>query len=142
MIPGIDYIAISISYLCHDGHGNYLFAKRGKNCRDEWGMWDNGGGKLELGDCVEERLAKEIKEEYCADIIESEFLGYRDVHREHDGKSTHWIALTFKVRIDRSKVKIGEPHKFDDIGWFTLDKLPSPLHSQFEISLKKFHEKL
>jgi len=34
----------------------------------------------------------EIKEEYCTDVLGFDFLGYRDVHREHNGKKTHWIA--------------------------------------------------
>jgi hypothetical protein len=32
--------------------------------------------------------------------------------------------LDFKVLVDPGKVAIGEPHKFSDLKWFTLDKLP------------------
>jgi len=32
----------------------------------------------------------------------------------------------------------GEPHKFDEIGWFKLDNPPSPLHSQLPSALKKY----
>ena len=97
-----------------------MFNKRSKNCRDEIGTWDQGGGGLEFGETVENTLRKEIMEEYCTDVLDFEFLGYRDVHRENDGVKTHWIALDFKVLVDKSKVKIGEPHKFDEIGWFKL----------------------
>lgn len=85
---------------------------------------------------------KEISEEYCTDILDYEFLGYRDVHREHEGQKTHWIALDFKVRIDKSKVSNGEPHKFDAVEWFTLDNLPSPLHSQVPHILKIYEKEL
>jgi hypothetical protein len=74
--------------------------------------------------------------------LDYEFLGYRDVHREHNGKKTHWIALDFKVLIDREKVKNGEPHKFDAVEWFTLKTLPKPLHSQFPNFLKLYKEKI
>ena len=59
-----------------------------------------------------------------------------------NGKKTHWISLDFKVKVDRTKVANGEPHKFDEIGWFTLDQLPSPMHSTFPMILKQYREKL
>ena len=142
MKRGEDYTGVAVVYFCHDGQGNFLLNKRGVNCRDEHGTWDPGGGGIEFGDTVENSLKKEIKEEYCTDVIEFEFLGFRDVHREHNGKKTHWIALDFKVFVDRNKVGNGEPHKFDAVEWFTLDKLPTPLHSQFPTFLKLYKTKL
>jgi 8-oxo-dGTP diphosphatase len=140
---GFDYIGNTVTFVCHDGEGNYLLAKRSVNCRDEHGTWDPGGGGIDWGDTVEHTLEKEIAEEYCTTILEKEFLGYRDVHRiAPDGRPTHWIALDFKVLVDRSTVKIGEPHKFDEIGWFTLDSLPSPLHSQFPTALTQYKGRL
>lgn len=142
MKKGEDYTGVSVIYLCHDGHGNFLLAKRGKNCRDENGRWDIGGGGLEFNDTVEETLKKEIKEEYSTEVLNFEFLGYRDVHREQNGKKTHWIALDFKVLVDRDKVKNGEPHKFDDVKWFKLDEFPEPLHSQLPAFLKDYKDRI
>lgn len=117
-------------------------AKRSKNARDEQGKWDIGGGGVEFGETVEHTLKKEIKEEYNAEVRDFEFLGFRDVHRLHNGSATHWIGLDFKVLIDPTNVKINEPHKFDEIGWFGLDNLPQPSHSQFPEFLEKYREKL
>jgi len=128
MQKGIDYVGVVVCYLCHDGQGNILFNKRGANARDEQGKWDVGGGGLEFGDTVEETLKKEIKEEYCVDVMNFEFLGYRDLLRELNGKKTHWLTLDFIVLLNRELVKNGEPHKFDEVGWFSPNKLPSPLH--------------
>jgi 8-oxo-dGTP pyrophosphatase MutT (NUDIX family) len=139
---GIDHVGVTVVFLCHDGEGNYLLNKRNTNCRDEHGRWCPGGGGLELHDTVEDTLAKEIAEEYCTDIIDKEFLGYRDVHREHEGAKTHWIALDFRVHIDRAKVRNGEPHKFDDLQWFRLEDFPEPLHSQFPHFLEKYGDRL
>jgi ADP-ribose pyrophosphatase YjhB (NUDIX family) len=139
---GVDHIGVTIIFICHDGKGNILMAKRSVNCRDEHGAWDNGGGGLELHDAVENTLRAEIKQEYCADVLEYEFLGYRDVHREIKGIKTHWISLDFKVLVDPKQVKIGEPHKFDEIGWFTLDALPSPVHSQIPFTYQKYRDRL
>lgn len=142
MKKGEDYIGVTVSYFCHDGAGNFVLSKRSVNCRDEHGRWDNGGGGLEFGDGVEDTLKKEIAEEYGARVIEHEFLGYREAHREHDGKRTHWIALYFKVLVDPAEVKNCEPHKFDAVEWFQLDALPHPLHSQLPRALEQFREQL
>jgi 8-oxo-dGTP pyrophosphatase MutT (NUDIX family) len=142
MRKGIDFIGNTVVFACHDGEGNYLLSKRGENCRDEQGTWDPGGGGVELHDTVESTLRKEVQEEYCTDVLDFEFLGFRDVHRVSNGNPTHWIALDFKVRIDPSKVKNGEPHKLDEIGWFRLDSLPSPLHSQFPNFLQLYGHRL
>jgi hypothetical protein len=64
------------------------------------------------------------------------------VHRENTGVRSHWIALDFKVLIDRSKVKNGEPHKADAIAWYTLDALPSPMHSQWPVFFGLYEGKL
>jgi 8-oxo-dGTP pyrophosphatase MutT (NUDIX family) len=130
MKKGVDHIGVCIVYFCHDGQGKFVMAKRSQQARDEQGCWDIGGGGLEFGDTVDETIHKEIKEEYNTDIISYEFLGHRDVHRVNNGQPTHWVALDFKVLVDAKKVKNNEPHKFDEIGWFTFDDLPQQVHSQ------------
>jgi 8-oxo-dGTP diphosphatase len=139
---GIDFTGVTIVYFCHDGKGNFVMSKRGKNSRDEQGRWDIGGGGLEFGDTVENTIRKEIKEEYCTEVISYEFLGYRDVHRMRDGKKDHWVALDFKVLIDPKKVKNGEPHKFDDVQLFRFETMPNPVHSQFPKFLELYKRKL
>ena len=142
MKKGVDCIGVTVVYFCHDGQGKVLFAKRSQNVRDEQGRWDIGGGAVEFGERAEQVLKREIKEEYNADVISFEFLGFRDVHRVHDGQPTNWIGLDFKVLIDPKNVKIGEPDKFDDIGWFKLDERPTPNHSQLPEFLEKYRGKL
>ncbi|MFH1211853.1 MAG: NUDIX domain-containing protein [Candidatus Woesearchaeota archaeon] len=142
MIAGVDYIGVSIVFACHDGKGNYLLHKRSDNCRDEHGRWDCGSGELEFGENVADTLKKEIKEEFCTDVLDYEFLGFRDVHRTHQGKKTHWIAIDFKVHIDRNKVKNGEPKKFEKLGWFKIGDLPEPRHSQLPEFLDKYESNL
>jgi 8-oxo-dGTP pyrophosphatase MutT (NUDIX family) len=142
MKKGVDFVGVSVSYFCHDGAGNYVMQKRGPNCRDEHGRWDCGGGGLEFEDSVLETLHKEILEEYGVEPLEYEFLGFRDAFREHDGVKTRWVVLDYRVLVDREKVKNGEPHKFTDIGWFRLDALPEPMHSQFDTAFAQYKERL
>lgn len=142
MQKGIDFIGVCVVYFCHDGKGNFLMAKRKSTTRDEHGRWDIGGGGVEFGDQIEDTIKKEIKEEYCADVLQTEFLGYRDVHRIHEGKKTHWVALDFKVLVNSSQVANGEPHKFEAVEWFTLNTIPKNHHSQFPIFLEMYEKKL
>ena len=142
MKPGIDHTGVTVVFLCHDGKGNVLLSKRSPACRDEHGRWDLGAGSLELGHTVEDTIKREIKEEYGTDVLESEFLGYHDIHRTNDGQKTHWVALYFKVLVDRGKARNAEPHKFEEVRWFPLTDLPTPLHSQFPAFLRDYGDKL
>lgn len=142
MNKGVDYTGVTIVAICHDGNGEYLLNKRNENCRDEHGRWDLCAGGLETHDTVEDTLRKEIGEEFGTEVRAIEFLGYRDVHREHNGTQTHWIALDFKVEIDREKAHNAEPHKFDEVGWFRIDAFPEPMHSQYPHFYAQYGDRL
>lgn len=130
MKKGVDFTGVAVVFFCHDGQGNFVMQKRGQGCRDERGVWDIGGGGLKFNEQVEEGIRREVREEYGAEVKACEFLGYRDVHREQEGVSTHWIALDFKVLVDREQVKANEPEKFDGLEWFTLETMPTEVHSE------------
>jgi len=131
---GVDYIGVSASFVIHDGSGRVLLQKRGPKARDEQGNWDVGGGAIEFGESIIEAVKREVFEELMVVPLEIEFLTAYDAHRELNGRPTHWIAIMHSVKVDPNEVKIGEPHKISEIGWFTSDNLPSPLHSQFHKS--------
>ncbi|MCA9351035.1 NUDIX domain-containing protein [Candidatus Saccharibacteria bacterium] len=128
---GVDYIGISASFVVHDGQGRVLLQKRGQRARDENGKWDVGGGAIEFGESISEAVSREIFEELCVMPMSIDFLTVYDAFRVNKSIKTHWVAIMHAVQVDPDKVKIGEPDKIDEIGWFTSKKLPSPLHSQF-----------
>ena len=142
MVKGIDYVGVAVVCFCHDGKGNFVMDKRSSNARDEHGRWAILGGGLKFGESVESALRREVKEEYCTDVLSFEFLGFRDVHREHQGKRTHWIALDFKVLVDSAKVRNGEPDSLDEVAWFTFDTMPQDVHSELPNFLRLYKEKL
>jgi 8-oxo-dGTP diphosphatase len=135
MKKGIDYIGVSVVFFCHDGKGNFLLHKRSKNCRDEQGRWDCGGGAMKFGESFEEAVRREVIEEYCTDIKDLQFIATSNILREHTNIKTHWIAFIFAAKVDPSLVKIGDPEKMDEIGWFTAETLPEPMHSMFAETL-------
>jgi ADP-ribose pyrophosphatase YjhB (NUDIX family) len=124
---------VSCVFVCHDGHGRILLARRSAGARDEPGTWDCGAGALEFRESFEEAVTREVIEEYTAEPIAIEQLGVRNVVRED-----HWVAIIFAVRLDPADVRLGEPHKFDELGWFAPGELPAPLHSQLQNTLALF----
>ncbi|MDD4989338.1 MAG: NUDIX domain-containing protein [Candidatus Pacebacteria bacterium] len=141
MQKGIDYVGVGVVFFCVDEKGNLIMAKRSQNTRNEHGKWDCGGGGIEIGETAEETLKREIIEEYGVKIISYEFMGFRDAFPERNGERQHWVVLDFKVLIDPMGLRIGEPDKFDDIGIFPMDKLPTPIHSQIPKALAKYKDK-
>jgi 8-oxo-dGTP diphosphatase len=137
---GTDYIGVTTAFYCHDGKGNLLMHKRTKECRDEHERWDAGSGKLEFDLSIEENVLQEVLEEYgCKGEIQGR-LPTHDIFREQNGVRTHWIAIPFFVKVNPQEVKIGEPHKMSEIGWFKIDNLPNPLHSGFAHTISQYRE--
>ena len=54
--------------------GKFLIAQRNLN-KNQGGLWEFPGGKLEPGETCEEALAREIREEMAADIEVHEYVG-------------------------------------------------------------------
>lgn len=131
---GIDHIGAGVACIIHDGEGRILLMKRGPKARDENGRWDVCGGAIEFGESIDSAIKREINEELCASTLEIKFICVYDAHRKIDDNTTHWIQLVHAVRVSPDDIKIGEPHKIDEIGWFTSKNLPEPLHSQFHKS--------
>lgn len=118
-------------FVCRDGDGRILLARRSAGARDEPGAWDCGAGALEWGETFEQAVTREVREEYGATPGTITLRGVRNVLRP----GSHWVAVLFEAAVDPSAVHIGEPNKFDELGWFTPDELPSPLHTQLRPTL-------
>lgn len=136
-VAGIDYIGITTPFYCTD-KGKFLLHRRSTKCRDEVGVWDAGGGKLEFGQTLEESVLREVHEEYGCEGVILEKLPPYTLLREHNGMKTHWVAIPYLIRVDSAHVTNNDPEKIDEIGWFDLDSLPSPLHTGMRHALKTY----
>lgn len=129
MKKGYDFTGVAIVFACHDGNGNYLFAKRSPGARDGHGCWEIPAGGLKFGERVVDGLQRELKEELCVEPISVEYIGYKEViQKEGDTIIKHWVNFQFHVLVNRDEVAIGEPDKCDAIDWRRLEDVPSPLH--------------
>jgi len=128
MIKGIDYTGIAVVFTCHDGMGNFLFAKRGEKVRDGQGLWEMPAGGVKFGEKVQEGLLRELKEELCVEPLSIQEIGYSDViQKEGEVILKHWVTFEFLVQVDPLKVQIGEPEKCSALEWRTLDNPPAEL---------------
>ncbi len=135
MKKGIDYIGVAVCFMCHDGQGKFLFARRGPRARDEQGKWEVPAGGVEFGETVEEALHRELKEELCATPRKVEFMGQEEFIKTFDGVTRHWITFTYLVEVDPNEVAIGEPEMCDGLTWTTLDEMPEPAHPASQDSI-------
>jgi len=122
---------VSVVFVCQDGGGRILLARRGPGARDEPGSWDCGAGALEFGETFEQAVTREVGEEYATEPLRIDQAGVRNVLRP----DSHWVAVVFRVLVDPATVAIGEPDKFDALGWFDPGALPTPVHSQLRATL-------
>lgn len=137
MKPGIDFIGVSVSFFCHDGN-EFLLHKRSDKCRDEIGRWDFGGGRVEMGETLEKAVLREVKEEYGVTGTIEKQLPAHSLLRQEKGTKTHWLIITFIVKVDRKKAILGVPEKMSELGWFKLGALPKPLHTGAALTLTRY----
>lgn len=131
---GKSFVGVSTAVGICNNDGQLFMAQRSVNTRDEHGRWDVCGGGLKFNVTIEDNIRREMQEEFAVESNEElYFIGIREAFRTDQlGDKTHWIALDYLLVLtveEAAKVHINEPEMFDNSGWFSLDDLPSPLHS-------------
>ncbi|UCG95713.1 MAG: NUDIX domain-containing protein [archaeon] len=125
MKRGIDFIGVGVGALIFNSEGKVFLAKRGPKARNEPGRWDFPGGGVEFGEKIEDAIRREIKEEFDMDIEVLELLDVCNHIIKDEGQ--HWVSPSFIARQIGSEPRIVEPEKNCEIGWFSLDNIPTPL---------------
>lgn len=125
MEPGKDYIGTGVGAFIMNPHGHVLLMKRGKSVRNEPGTWIIPGGKVEFGETLRQAVVREVMEEIGVEIeLDGQLPAYDHILPED---KQHWITNCFPCHITKGIPAIKEPEKCDEIGWFALDALPTPL---------------
>lgn len=85
----------------------FLIAQRNLK-KDQGGLWEFPGGKVEKKESYEEALVREIKEEFNADILVEEYLGEKICHYpEKDIK-----LIFYKARLISPKIELLEHENY------------------------------
>lgn len=103
--------------------GKVLLGKR-KNAHGE-NTWCYPGGHLEYGESWEECCRREVLEEAGIEIKNIRFgIATNDIF---ENEQKHYITICMVSDYVSGEVKIMEPEKCEEWGWFDWNALPQPL---------------
>lgn len=98
-----------------------LLGKRLNSYRSGW--YGMPGGRLDVGEPLDECAKRELVEETAIMAKSVEFLG---TIRENQGKYD-FIHFVFKCNEYEGTVTLTEPDKCEGWEWYSLDNLPKPI---------------
>lgn len=101
--------------------GKILLIKKGRGIF--LNQWCIPGGKIELGEQINETIKREILEETCLEVDYPEFVTYQEtIERDIDGNvNRHFVFFNFKVQYISGTPKAQDDAK--EIGFFDILEL-------------------
>jgi 8-oxo-dGTP diphosphatase len=125
-------VRIGTAALVFNDEGFLLMLKR--KGRHEGGTWSVPGGHMDFGETPEDTAKREAKEETGIEIGDVRFAGFTNDIFEHTGR--HYVTLWMRATWTDGEPMIAAPEEVEEIGWYPLDAMPSPLF----LPLKHFLE--
>jgi 8-oxo-dGTP pyrophosphatase MutT (NUDIX family) len=114
------------SYLILEKDGKVLLARR-FNTGYEDGKYSLVAGHLDGGETFRQAMAREAMEEVGIVLAVNDLRVVHTMHRItdfHDVGLRERIDIFIKAQKWKGELKNMEPHKCDDLGWFSIDNLP------------------
>jgi 8-oxo-dGTP pyrophosphatase MutT (NUDIX family) len=121
-IEKFNYPNRKIGVIAHieNDKGEILLQQRGIKSRDENGLYEDIGGKVDADDLTfKEAIIREIKEEAGEDI-NLEFSNSIGIYHCYKN-NINWIFIVYFVRYINGNIKIMEPEKCIDYKFFSYD---------------------
>ena len=121
---GQESIRLGVAVALINGKNEILLEKR-----SDCGWWGVTGGKLDLGETVQDCAVREIKEE-CNVLIESKLLRLVGVYSDpkegrilqYPDNRIHLIDIVYILK--RSYFELKKSHESLELKFFTFDQLP------------------
>lgn len=116
---------VGVSVLITDGQGNVLLGKRNKDIQGG-GLYSTPGGKVDLGETLEQAVIRETQEECGIDISQyfPSNLGFKQHHRYGDHSLIFYMHVTIRDKAVRDAIHNVEPDKCDGWEWFPIGSVP------------------
>lgn len=127
---GKDYIGVGCWALVTNDKNQILFIKK-KN-RD---FWERPGGKVELGELLEDAMVRETKEETNLITKPTGLSWYDQIFYGKDKE--HWIGFCYHLSHESGEIKNLEPDKIEAVKWFDFSDLPK-VSEHTEKAIKKY----
>ena len=117
-------IMIGVGAVIEDGAGRILLVKHIPERGGFWqGKWICPGGKLELGETIEEGIKREVREETQLEIeLVKPLSPFDRIVRSNDKVSLHVIYIDYLARVIGGELKLGS-----DVGealWVEKKRIP------------------
>ena len=118
--------------------GDILLARR-FNTGYEDGKYSVPAGHLNGGEKASDAMVREAFEEIRVKIISSDL---RMIHVMHRKSIEERIDFFFEAKKWNGEPRIGEPHKCDDIRWFSMDRVAQNVVPYVQVAIENYNNNI
>lgn len=109
--------ALSAKVVVRDGEGRCLLLRRSMSSKGNPGKWDLPGGKVDVGENLEQGLLREVAEETGLTISLQRVVGAA----ESESPTKMVVYLILEGRVESGQVRLSSEH--DDYAWVDRQSL-------------------
>ena len=136
MKAGESYIGVGLGIIIVNDNNEILLMKRGAKCKNEVGAWALVGGSLDFGETLEQGIIREVQEEIGAVVaLDQQLPAFNHILKN---ENQHWITNVFIGHITQGKPTIMEPEKCEELKWFSVNTLPTPIAKMSQTAIDDF----
>jgi mutator protein MutT len=117
-MPANSPVKLSVKALIRDPEGRVLLIRRSAESKNNAGLWEMPGGKIDHGESFDEALIREIKEETGLDVEITETLGFAESRLSN-------LIISYIImgaRAENQRVTVSDEHK--ESYWAKPGELP------------------
>lgn len=116
-------IKVGVQAVVFDNTKTKILLGKRKNCFGS-GSWGLPGGHLEFGESFEEAIIRELNEETGLKVKKVRVLGAFNTPLL---PNSHHVQIGCVIEDYEGKPEITEPDKCEDLNFYSLNELPSPI---------------
>jgi len=127
--------AIPAAYLILKKDGEILLMRRqGSGYYDNW--YSVPAGHIEAGELPIDGLIREVKEELGIKLFKKDLLFVHSMYRTKHDETGDRVDYFFITSQWSGEIKNTEPHKCDDVRWFSVNALPNKMMHHVHDAIK------